>query len=138
MKRLSIAKHKLAVATMVWNHKKQILLVKSYKRGWEFPGGYVDQGESLKMAAKREVKEETGINIKVTGIYGIEQDVEGSTVIVIFSGKAVSGELASSDESQDVGYFSISQAKKMITSDIFRERMMRCLNKKEYPFVNEI
>lgn len=135
---MSIPRHKLAIACMVWNDKNQILLVKNHTRGWEFPGGYVDQGESLKTAAVREVKEESGIDIQLTGFYGIDQNVADSTCIVIFEGKAIGGKLTHSDENQEAGFFSIAKAYKMIKLAAFKDRIKRCLNQKEHPFLNEI
>lgn len=38
-----------------------------FKDGWEFPGGKVEQGESPEQAIIREIKEELGAAIKVTG-----------------------------------------------------------------------
>lgn len=45
--------------------------MKSERRGWEFPGGQVEVGESLPQAIKREVLEESGAIVEVEGIVGI-------------------------------------------------------------------
>ncbi|MFC3885406.1 NUDIX hydrolase [Bacillus songklensis] len=132
-----ILSHKLAVAVMVMNRDHKFLLVKSYKRGWEFPGGFVGIGESIKEAAIREVKEESGIDIQLTNFLGIEQDVAKSTCVVIFKGTPVSGKFAASDENQDVGYFTFDEAMSMITLGKFRDRIVRCLKEKEIPFFIE-
>ncbi|MEH7564048.1 NUDIX hydrolase [Priestia megaterium] len=44
---------KLAVAVMVVNQDHHVLLVKNHRRGWEFPGGFVEAGESIKDAGIR-------------------------------------------------------------------------------------
>ncbi|MNI33854.1 NUDIX domain protein [compost metagenome] len=49
-------KHFLSAATIVLNERNEILLIKGPERGWEMPGGVVEEGESLKNAAIRETK----------------------------------------------------------------------------------
>lgn len=48
----------------------QWLLTKHKKRGWEFPGGKRESGETLEEAVRREVNEETGANIKTLTFIG--------------------------------------------------------------------
>ncbi|MGN2271700.1 NUDIX hydrolase [Priestia megaterium] len=125
---------KLAVAVMVINQDHHVLLVKNYRRGWEFPGGFVEAGESIKEAGIREVKEESGIVIEVTNFLGVEQDVKRSTTVILLKGKAISGGISVSNETQDVGYFTLEEAKNIIKLDNFKDRMARCLKETEIPF----
>ncbi|MED4016281.1 NUDIX hydrolase [Sutcliffiella cohnii] len=52
-------------AAVVLNDQNRILLKQDPKRGWELPGGQVEQDETIKNACVREVKEETGIDIEI-------------------------------------------------------------------------
>ncbi len=56
---------KVAIGALVFNHKNQLLLLKSPK--WHdryiVPSGHVDFGEKLEDTVKREVKEETGLDV---------------------------------------------------------------------------
>jgi 8-oxo-dGTP diphosphatase len=54
------AKHVLVIC----EYNQQWLLTNHKERGWEFPGGKVEENETLYAAARREVLEETGATIK--------------------------------------------------------------------------
>lgn len=49
---------------VICRYKEKWVLTKHNERGMEFPGGKVEAGESLQIAAKREVYEETGARVK--------------------------------------------------------------------------
>ena len=58
-------KHIVAVAGLVSDPRGRVLMIRSPRRDWEFPGGQVEEGESLTDALRREVLEETGITVSV-------------------------------------------------------------------------
>lgn len=130
-------KHIVSAATIVINEQGEILLIKGPKRGWEMPGGQVEEGESLKDAAVREAKEESGIDIEVVKFCGIFQNVNRSICNTLFLAKPVGGELTTSPESLEVGYFSIEKALEMVTHKNFRERIEKCLDESSQPFYVE-
>ncbi len=76
--------HFVAVGGFVTNEKKEVLLIKSPLRGWEFPGGMVEPGESLTEALIREVKEESGVNVSIKGIIGLYKNIEADIVNIDF------------------------------------------------------
>ncbi|WML46629.1 NUDIX hydrolase [Neobacillus sp. PS3-34] len=130
-------KHIVSAATIVLNEQKEILLIKGPQRGWEMPGGQVEEGESLKDAAIRETKEESGIEIEVIKFCGIYQNVSGSICNTLFLGKPIGGELTTSPESLEVGFFPIEIALEMVTWKNFRQRIEYCLNETLHPFCIE-
>ena len=63
--------HFVSAAGVVFREGK-VLMIRSERRGWEFPGGVVEQGEAILDGLKREILEESGITAEpecVTGIY---------------------------------------------------------------------
>jgi ADP-ribose pyrophosphatase YjhB (NUDIX family) len=55
---------------------------------WSMPGGFVDLGESVEDAAKREVMEEMAIEIELTGLIGVYSRPQDRTVVVVYSASA--------------------------------------------------
>jgi 8-oxo-dGTP diphosphatase len=130
-------KHIISAATIVINEQNEILLIKGPRRGWEMPGGQVEEGESLKDAAIRETKEESGIDIEVLKFCGVFQNVNRSICNTLFLAKPLGGQLTTSPESLEVGFYPIEQALEMVTHKNFRQRIEYCLDKSKQPFYIE-
>jgi len=62
-------------SAVVVDHRNQILLQRRTDSGnWALPGGAMDIGETLAESAIREVKEETGFDVRIERIVGIYSD----------------------------------------------------------------
>ena len=131
---MSPPKHIVSAAAIVLNDRNELLLIKGPRRGWEMPGGQVEEGESIKEAAVRETKEESGIEIEIVKFCGIFQNVERSICNTLFLGKAIGGQPATSPESLDVGFFPIEKALEMVTWKNFKQRIEYCLDGSTHPF----
>jgi len=57
----------IGVGVLVWRDKQLLLgkrMMKDQKSCWQFPGGHLENGESVIECASREVREETGLKVK--------------------------------------------------------------------------
>jgi len=129
-----LPKHFVSAGVVVLNADREILLIKGPRRGWEPPGGVVEQGESIELAAIREVKEETGIDIEIVKFCGIFQNVTVGVVNTIWLGKLIGGEFQTSEESLEVGFFPIEKALEMVIWPTFRQRIELALEESQHPF----
>ncbi len=134
---MSEPKHIVTAGAIVMNDQKEILLIKGPPRGWEPPGGRVELGESIRDAAIRETKEESGMDIEIINFCGIFQDVRNSVCSTLFVGKPIGGEPTTSAESLEVGFFPLNEALEMVTWISFRERIEYCLKPELQPFCIE-
>ncbi len=59
--------------------------------GWALPGGFIDYGETCEQAAVREMKEETGLDVRLTGLLGVysdpDRDPRRHTMSVVYTGE---------------------------------------------------
>jgi 8-oxo-dGTP diphosphatase len=59
---------------------------------WDLPAGYLDPGESFEQAARRETREEAGIEVVLTALSGVYHSPWGNAVTVIYRGRAAESE----------------------------------------------
>ncbi|WP_010172605.1 NUDIX hydrolase [Bacillus coahuilensis] len=134
---MATPKHIVSAATIVLNDKHELLLIKGPKRGWEMPGGQVEEGESLSAAAIRETLEESGILVEIERFCGVFQNVEKSICNTLFLAKPIGGELTTSPESVEVGYYKVEDALQMVKWSNFSKRIEMCLDPTQDPFFIE-
>ncbi|MBN2085142.1 MAG: NUDIX domain-containing protein [Anaerolineales bacterium] len=114
--------------------REKVLLTRRADNGqWCLPSGHMEPGESAVEACIREVKEETGLSVRVKRLVGIYTNPnrlleypDGNKfhlVALHFEAEVTGGELSISAETTDFGYFTLLEINAMDMLEIHRERI---------------
>ncbi|MFB5763717.1 NUDIX hydrolase [Paenibacillus medicaginis] len=131
--------HIVSAGGIVEDGRGNILLVKAHDDGWVYPGGIIEIGENLMNGVIREIKEESGIDAKVSYLISVVSNTaihkwyDGVTdvptkVMFDFLCKAVGGELATSAETSECRWVPKEQVLDLITLPAIRMRYQAYLN----------
>jgi 8-oxo-dGTP pyrophosphatase MutT (NUDIX family) len=121
--------HIVATGGFVTNSQGQVLLIKSPRYGdWEFPGGQVEESETILHALEREVFEETGIIVRVKSLVGIYSNTCKPSIINIdFICEYISGEPKISEESTQVEWVDPEEALSRMRREAIYKRLKNML-----------
>lgn len=99
------------VDVVVYDPARGVVLVErgSEPHGFALPGGFVDYGETVEAAAVREAREETGLDVVLTGLLGVysdpARDPRGHTMSVVFTAQALDpGALRAGDDAAEAAF----------------------------------
>ena len=122
-----------AVAAIIVQGGKLLLVkraVEPSKGKWSVPGGGVEWGEPLVEAVKREVREETGLEIeveKVAGVYDLITEGEGGVayhyVIIDYFAHPIGGTLAPGDDAAEARWVTIEKLAEYELSNSLQVRL---------------
>lgn len=110
------------------------------------PGGTMDLGETLAQTVVREVREETGLDVEVTGLVGICSD-PGHVIEyddgevrqefnVCFSARMIGGRLGSSAESTELRWVAPAQLDALPMHQSTRLRIRHYLERRAAPYID--
>ena len=131
--------HIVAAAGFVEDKNGNLLLIQSPLRGWEIPGGQIENGESIEDGVLREILEESGITTTLRCLAGVYSNIgqhlwhDGKThvptkVMFDFICDYVSGQPTPSNESDAVMWVPKSEVLHQITAPAMRFRVENALN----------
>jgi len=104
---------------------------------WNLPGGTMIAGESPWECVIREIKEETGFDVKIIRLAGIYNKPEKNEICFSFICKIIRGKLSLNDEADQIKYFNLQGIPNNIPQKQL-ERIHDAINEKEIIFKNQI
>lgn len=98
-------------------HEGEILLVRRAMRPfiglWSLPAGFLDRGEDPQVTAVRETVEETGLEVRITGLidvfYNAPSDQGGASIFILYRAELIGGILEPGDDADAAGFFALDK-----------------------------
>jgi ADP-ribose pyrophosphatase YjhB (NUDIX family) len=136
----------VAVTAAVRNAQGELLLIERTDNSlWALPGGGQEIGESVVQAARREVLEETGIDVEITGLSGIYSDPRHVIAYddgevrqefsLCFHARPLSGEPQTSSESRQARWVSPDSLRNLNMHPSMRLRVEHALTREHKPYI---
>jgi ADP-ribose pyrophosphatase YjhB (NUDIX family) len=134
----------VAVTAFIQDADGRILMIRRTDNDlYAIPGGALDVGETLTQTVQREVLEETGINVEVTGLIGIYSDPQHvieftdgeirQEFSICFRATPTSGQLRTSNESKEVLWVSPADLDGLNIHPSIRLRIQHGLTERSEP-----
>lgn len=136
-----------SVNVVVTNAHDDVLLIRrSDNDNWALPGGAIDLGESLTHAAVRDTREESGIEIEITGLAGIYTDPKHiiyyisdgearQEFSIVLTARASGGSPETSEESSEVRWIPKDELASYQMDRSMRLRVDHYLQNSDEPFI---
>lgn len=136
----------VAASAVVTDERGRILLQRRRDNDlWALPGGGMDMSDSLPGTAIREVKEETGLDVEITGLVGTYTDprhviayTDGEVrrqFNVCFTARMTGGELAISDESTELRFVDPGELQSLPMHHTQQLRLQHFLERRPFPYL---
>jgi len=96
-----LTRHSVSVTGIVTDDEGRALLIQRQdNHRWEPPGGVLELGESIDDGLRREVREETGLDVEPVALTGVYKNMNRGIIALVFRCKATGGQPSTSDETE--------------------------------------
>jgi ADP-ribose pyrophosphatase YjhB (NUDIX family) len=100
------ATFRIGVYAVIFEQERVLLAHRRDIDWWNLPGGGMELDETVEEAMRREVREETGLDVMVERLIGVYSKPQKQEVVLTFRCSVVGGTLSATEESRECCFFS--------------------------------
>lgn len=109
-------KHSVSVAGIVVRDDGRILAIQRRdNQHWEPPGGVLELDETFEEGVRREVREETGVDVDVERLTGVYKNMSRGVVALVFRCRPFGAAVASTDEAKRIDWLTVDEITSSMT-----------------------
>jgi 8-oxo-dGTP diphosphatase len=129
------SRHSVSVSGVVTDdHGRALLIQRRDNQRWEPPGGVLELDESIEDGLRREVQEETGLDVELDTLSGVYKNMNRGIIALVFRCKITGGQLTTNDEV--TGFRWADEATiRQLTSEAYAVRLLDALRSDTVPVI---
>jgi 8-oxo-dGTP diphosphatase len=130
-------RHSVSVAGIITDdHGRALLSQRRDNHRWEPPGGVLELGETIHDGLRREVHEETGLDIEPVALTGVYKNMPRGIIALVFRCKITGGKLGASDETTAFRWATRSDITEL-TDEAYAVRVLDALDDEHPPAIRQ-
>jgi 8-oxo-dGTP diphosphatase len=102
---LRSAPFRVGVYALIFDEGRVLLALRRDIDWWNLPGGGMEAGETVEEAMRREVREETGLEVVIERLVGVYSKPQKQEVVLTLRCRVIGGTLAATEESRECRFF---------------------------------
>lgn len=132
---VDLPRHSVSVAAAVIRDDGSVVAIRRRDNGhWEPPGGILELDETIEEGLKREVREETGLDVEIDHLTGVYKNMPHGIVALVFRCSIVNGTPRPTAEASEAAWLSPADVRERMT-EAFAIRLLDALDDNASPTV---
>jgi 8-oxo-dGTP diphosphatase len=130
-------RHSVSVSGIITDdHGRALLIQRRDNRHWKPPGGVLELGETIADGLRREIREETGLDIEPDALTGIYKNMARGIIALVFRCKITGGQLTANDEVTAFRWAD-QAAIRQLTTEAYAVRLLDALRQDDTPAIRQ-